>query len=294
MNISYNKKGRMSYIGLLEEQGVPHEIVYTNRTYKVTSELGKRTFTTKDIRKRGMAFIAKVRRHIDNSGVKDLIPKVDYVELGLVRYRFSKESRTGLKYGLIEFDLDKAYWRSARNLGVITEELYQEGLSSNFTKIELLATLGSLAKFKCSRMFDGKKYGRSVIVDDSSETRHIWDAISFAVDKCMIDCANELGKDFYIYWTDAIFFRNTKENLDKVRQIAEFHGFSGKVIPIAYAVGSQEKTTVYTKYNKSHAEMPLRDAKGNYGREFTSNIQMDTRNYYERVSKLYEKSRVNV
>ena len=132
------------------------------------------------------------------------------------------------------------------------------------------------------------------MVDDSSETRHIWDAISFEVDKCMIACANELGKDFYLYWTDAIFFKNTRENLKKVKEIAGNHGFSGKIIPIVYAIGSQEKTIVYTKVNKSHAEMPIKDENGNYGREFTSNIQINTRNYFDRVMKIYERSKVNV
>lgn len=287
MFISHGRSSRKSYIQFLRDNKIPYESIYTNRTCKIISELGKRTFTSQNISRSGMYFISKVRRYIDKNDIALKIPKDDYISKGLKRFVFSDQTKSGSRTNLIEFDLNKAYWQSAYSLGVLSKELYLEGLNDKrFSKVEIVAALGALAKHKRKRYFDGHKYHKSILLDDSSTTKHIWDAISYGVDRCMIDCMESLKKDFYFYWTDAIFFENTKDNLISVTEISKEHGFTGKVVPIKYSVGDAEKVMVYTEKKMGHAQELVRDKNGYYGREFTHDMTVDFGNYAEHIAQI--------
>jgi hypothetical protein len=129
--------------------------------------------------------------------------------------RFNFNLPPGNTANIVELDMDKAYWTAAHKLGVISSDIYNKGLDKQYKKVGLLACLGSLAKDKRTRLYDGNSYSKSSIVTDSKETRFLWDAISFEVDKAIKDCAGSLGADFCFYWTDAIFLKNTQQILTK-------------------------------------------------------------------------------
>jgi hypothetical protein len=196
------------------------------------------------------------------------VRNINYARKGLRRIDMSGV-RSGIVYeNVVEVDLNKAYWVAAKKLGVISEELYEKGLNSEFSKTELLSSIGALAKQVKERYFNGTRYLKSVVVIDSAKTRHIWDAVSWEVDKCMKECAVVLGKEFLFYWTDACLFVNNKTNNAAVRSIIKKHGFELKLIPVEYVEKVNGVTVVWTRENKSHAQKPRRDDRGNYAREF--------------------------
>lgn len=286
MAITDNNENRLQFTDYLEDNGIPFVMEYTSRTYKIKSELGDMVFSTEEIGKRGMNFIQQVRHYVNKNDIASVIPNIDYTVLGLKRFIYTDKAKQGIHKGIIEFDLDKAYWKSALNIGVIDEAMYLKGIEKRLTKVELLASLGSLAKMKFRRVFDGKKYKRSVIIDDSSETRHIWDAISFEVDKCMLECAERLGQDFFFYWTDAIFFYDRPMNRELVQAVADMFGFSGKFIELKYIEGGEKSITAWTEKMKGNAKTPKRDADGNYGRHFTTEISFDKKTYVDLAKQI--------
>jgi hypothetical protein len=269
------KSDYIRYVDFLRDNDLSHTITYTNRTYVVDSkELGREVFSSGDIRKKGMNLIRKVQSYVKDSNAYDKYKGIDFKSKGLRRFYYNFNCN-GTYHDVVEVDLNNAYWYSAYKLKVISGSIFSQGLKGkkrgDFSKIELLASLGSLAKTKKKKTYDPEKmiYTTEVLTD-SSETKHLWDAISFEVDKCMIECAELLGDDFYFYWTDAVFFRNTPENLQKVTECMERHSFFSKKVDVQYMEfrNEEQKVYVWTKYKKGAAKNDVLDEYGNKGRVF--------------------------
>lgn len=269
MNVKSHRKTKRIYLDFLKSNNIPYSITYTNRTFKVVSEHGTRVFVSGEISKRGLGFMQKVKTHIKGNIESLSHLNKNYKDLGLKRMVFS-DMKDGIHTGIREIDIDRAYWTSAWKLSIISSEIYQEGLNGKFKKVELLACLGALAKEKRRRYFDGYKLSRSEVIEDSSETKFLWDAISFYVDVAMSNCIHKLKNDFLFYWTDAAFIRYTKSSEKKVSQVLKEVGFSCKNIEIEYLNNDtkNKKIIVYTKKNKSNAENPIVDNRGLFGRVF--------------------------
>lgn len=271
MNVSSHRSNRRKYIEFLIANNIKHTITYTNRTFKVVSKLGTRVFMSGEISKRGLGFMQTVLAHVKNKVSTLQHLNLDYQKLGLVRMVFNSSLQTGRYSNVIEMDIDKAYWNAAYKLGVLNDEIYNRGLKNKYSKVELLACLGGLAKDKRMREWNGKRYGKAIQVADCSDTKFLWDAISFEIDKCMKNCADELKDNFYYYWTDAIFLKNTESNTSIIESVLHKHGFSCKKIDLEYisVIESDKQVLAFSKENKSHAKDPIRDEQGNYGRIFT-------------------------
>ena len=253
----------------LRDHRIPHQVIYTNRTFKVKSHLGTVVFLGGDISKRGMGFMRRIGTHIKSKLHEFDYLKKDYKQEGLSRLLFA-DFKDGIHKKIREIDIEKAYWNAAKELQIISTELYEEGLGNGLSKIELLACLGVLAKDQRSRDFDGYNYSKSTIINDSKDTKHLWDAISFFVDKAMKECAEAIGDDFYFYWTDAIFFKDTPKNAKKIHDVLAKHNLKGKELEIEYILNNkkEQKVFAYTKENKSHAKIPIKDENGTTGRCF--------------------------
>lgn len=259
-------------INFLIENKIPHTIKYVGRSHKLSSPIGTYEYVNDVISKRGMGFIKKVGSHILSKKTHKKIPKIDYRGLGLVRINVDGVKEEVYR-NVVEVDLNKAYWVAAYRLGIIDHDLYNKGLEKNgkdfvYNKVELLASIGTMAKRVKERKFNGKKYLKSKVLIDSSQTKHIWDAVSYEVDKCMRNCMLSLGEDFYFYWTDAVFFRRTEKNIKKVQDLILANGFESKIVDISYISKKGDDIMVWAKKNHSKAKKPIRDADGNFGRTF--------------------------
>jgi hypothetical protein len=235
------------YVKFLENSGIPFEVEYTHGRRTVKSELGTQSFVRGNISKKGMNFIKVIKNKILKSGVVEKIPKKTQKELGLQYMQFNKKYiGTEFKKGkIIELDLNSAYWDAAYKLGVIAKDDYFKGLS--YGKVERLASLGTLAKYSKRRVFDGKKYHKSELVDGSENTRHVWFAISNEVDQVMQKCLKALKDEAVFYWVDALFFMNNKENKEKLKKIIDKSGFKFKTIKIDNVKLMEERVIVLSK-----------------------------------------------
>lgn len=268
---------RKPYIDFLVAHRIKHTVEYTNRTWVVKSKIGDEMFTNSNITLRGLGLMQKVgayvRRHIDELEKYKRPYKIDRM--------YFREMPVGKEIRKVrEIDLTRAYWVAARKLDIISEDIFKQAYKYPYNKIEILASLGSMARKKMSRSFDGKKYSKSVEIRTRAKTAHLWDAISFEVDQVMQACALVLGEDFYFYWTDAVFFHDTKANAKKLERVIKKLGYNFKTNPVEYieqqVVDNHKVVWAWTKENKGHAKKPVLDKDGNYGRIFIQrNILLD-------------------
>ena len=122
-----------------------------------------------------------------------------------------------------------------------------------------------------------RKTYKRVPLEDSAETRFLWDAISWEVDKLMKLLANHLGNEFLFYWTDAVFFIRTPKNITMVKEIIQSQGFDSETLELQYISVEDKKgyenekgIVAWTRYKKWNGN--IRDKDGNYGRCFPFGI----------------------
>jgi hypothetical protein len=269
--ITNNKQEYRDFRKYLEDNKIPFEILYTNRTFRIKSGIGDLLYCQGSISHKGMGLINKVKSVVLKQDFVGKLNSSEYYEKLLKRMQFNRSYFDGKKYyDVVEFDLVKAYWVSAYKLGILPEDLYKEGLKNGYSKIEILACLGNFAKVKKSRGFNGQEYSKSKTIEDSSNTRFLWNAISYETDRCMVECANELGNDFILYWTDAVFFRDVAYNRELVANVMAKHGFEFKIKEIEYVKydKSRRMIQVATIEDVSNAKNKLIDKDGFNIREF--------------------------
>lgn len=108
-----------------------------------------------------------------------------------------------------ELDIVKAYYNTAFVLGYISEEFYEECLQ--LPKYIRLALIGSIATNKLIYTFvDGKLEGEIESVCDPL-LRKVWFHIVNYVDNCIYDFYKLSGKNFLLFWVDAIFIKRHSE-----------------------------------------------------------------------------------
>lgn len=130
-----------------------------------------------------------------------------------------------------EVDITKAYYRSARNLGYISEEFFQKCMK--IPKDQRLRLIGSIATRKTVKTYKSKDFLEngnstepySTFIKEDKKLRLAWRNIVINVDNAMSDVMTHLKDDFIFYWVDGIFFHNDGMNAFKVRQIFKKHGF---------------------------------------------------------------------
>jgi hypothetical protein len=122
-----------------------------------------------------------------------------------------------LKDDMTATDLDHAYWRIAFLLGIITKLTYERALDVEFKVVRLasLSTLGAGKEFR--KIEEGVLTDNYVKVGEIPELQKVYKLIRYTCYDYMQECANLLGEDFIAYRTDAIYYRDSKENRKIVR-----------------------------------------------------------------------------
>jgi hypothetical protein len=243
-----------------EDLGVPFYVDYTHGRRTIVSKLMKETFNNGRITKKGMNFIKTVKHKMIKEGVPEKVKRKSREELGLQYLFFNKKFLGQTLTNVIELDLSNAYWDAAYKMNAISKEDYYKGLG--LPKVERLAALGSTARTLKRRTFDGKKWSKAVVLDNSEATRHIWFAISNRIDKVMKSCARELKDQLVFYWIDALFFINTKKNRDLVQSIIKKAGYQSKFVKIIKVELGQDRAKAWSKekgeYLDKETGIPMR------------------------------------
>lgn len=139
----------------------------------------------------------------------------------------------------VEVDINGAYWQTAFNFGLITEQTYLQGLEMP-KNIRLMA-FGSAATLKDVFIFDGENYTDS-FNEFNQYGRNAFFYVANYVSTVMIDILEMIPGVFSLFWVDAIFVHSMYQDI-VVRRL-ENEGYKCKIkkIPIIVITpGNDEK-----------------------------------------------------
>lgn len=263
------RQSRNRMLEVLRANHMPYRMRFTSRTYHIDSAMGHFVFSGSNISARGLGLMSQVKGYIKRrlrEGYQ--VAEMDYT--GLTKWMmFNTNIGVGKHGGIMEVDIDKAYWVAAYQLGLLSEAIYEKGLRGGYSKVELAACLGSLAKRVYRLDFDGEREG-DVTCEADEGLDSLWQAVCWRVDRVMDRLAQRLGDAFYFYWIDAVFFKDEGMNTPIVMELLAAEGFSGKAEGVAYLVWGNPASgiKVYNTTNRSKAVRPRQDKKGRFLRIF--------------------------
>lgn len=142
----------------------------------------------------------------------------------------------GTYSGYTELDVTGAYWSVARNLGVISEDIYRlseqrdESGKLVISKRARLMALGSLAARKDVYHFDGRER-KLVEVREDKRLASMFFHIARVVGECMTEIYQQC--DCLGFWVDACIVRNFPDNIEQAEDIAGRYGLTLHEVELA-------------------------------------------------------------
>lgn len=257
------------YKQLLEKQkvlidmGEEYTIKVINGNYELISNLfAHKTFKKNEYTMDELKFIKSVRNYIKRNEIY-LLPQFQDNQVYADDVHYVKVAHVPMfeKFtNVCEVDIDQAYWETAYQLEIVSEEIYQKGCKGNISKKARLTALGSLAKKTYNYKFKGDKL-LDTIVDKEPLLENLWFTICKRVSDVMHKVIESLNGDFIFYWVDGIYFQNTPENVATAMQIFIDNGYNTKFKKINQIYFHEKGFTVndygkikreftYPKYNE--------------------------------------------
>ena len=237
-------------IDYLHKNKMPFTVSFTGGKSELSSDLYNSMSLKKNFDNKEISFMKKVKNHVVKNHISDLFlgawyksKDIRYVDVN------SKIKKNTTFENVCCLDVNGAYWQTALLLGVITPELYSDGFK--MSKITRLASLGSLAKKTEIYKYDGKNY-EFVETVLSLDTENIWFAICYKFASIMQEVAKLLGNDFYFYWVDGIYFKNTPENIELVKSMFNEKKYECKHEDVGRIEFLEKEFKVYSSNNYSH------------------------------------------
>lgn len=150
------------------------------------------------------------------------------VEYPSVKYNY--DFKQG-KSKIVGYDVNHAYWRLAKNLGIIRPSTFEKALKPEAKAIRLaaLSTMGRSKVYefyKGGEIFDGKKH----ITQEDKLLMDAYKLIRLSCFKIMFDASEILGDDFDCWKTDCIYFRDSEENRKTMSEFFQDNGLTYKVL----------------------------------------------------------------
>jgi len=112
-----------------------------------------------------------------------------------------------------QYDVNKAYYTVARNMGFISEEYFNKYLS--LPKHMRLILIGALATRKTIKTYEKGKLVEKELKEDQ-ELRTVFMRIVIETDKVLLQMSKALKDEFLFYWVDGITVKDTKKAADVV------------------------------------------------------------------------------
>ena len=162
-----------------------------------------------------------IQRYIKENGY---ITPYDQLPVNHKNKEYDKKNKS-----VIGIDIDNAYWTMAYLKGYISENTYKKGLEKKEFKPIRLSALSTLGKGKTYKVYEAGKYVNDEIVKKDNELENFYLDIRYSTYGVLLEIANDLGDDFYCWKTDCIYFTDTKENINRVRESLESFGFECKI-----------------------------------------------------------------
>ncbi len=205
---------------------------YTNTIQIETERLIEKYIYTENVRKtHDLILMAKAKKQIKESIKKNPIPIIDRSKIiyfdytGVIR-KTIKENEIISASNVIEIDITGAYIKAALNLGLISQALYNEIVILD--KRARLSILGAIALRKFVTFYDNGKPKKFDIIKND-ELRNVWFYITAHIDEILKDCKFILKpNEFYFYYVDGIYIKNTPEAIIKVQEVFKQRNFDFK------------------------------------------------------------------
>ena len=207
-----------------------YTIKVVNGNYELISNMfTHKTFKKSEYTMDELKFIKSVRSYIKRNEIY-LLPHFQDNQVFPEDVHYVKVARVPMfkKFdNVCEVDIDQAYWETAYQLGIISDDIYVKGAKGNISKKARLTALGSLAKKKYNYIFKGDKL-LDTIVEKDPLLENLWFTICKRVSDVMHQVIVELNGEFIFYWVDGIYFKNTKENVAIAMQVFIENGYQSK------------------------------------------------------------------
>lgn len=194
--------------GYIRTSKFTSEIIWNRHSFrfamdKKNGDFRKGLFLFNLVRRDVRAYLAKHKKKIR-------LPKKYPVNVENIDFKFNGDRICGT-------DLDHAYWKIAFNAGFISQKTYALGLNPKFKMIRLaaLSTLGAPREYR--RIIKGEITGYIVKKEGEPALQDVYRFIRYKCYHYMHNARVLLGDDFFAYRTDCIYYRDTKENKEKVR-----------------------------------------------------------------------------
>jgi hypothetical protein len=150
-----------------------------------------------------------VQKFLKTNPFVELPPKKD-----VTFYSYTYDLEEGALTGT---DLNHAYWRIAYAKGYISKKTYNYGLDDTAKPLRL-ATLSVLGREKVFEKWEKGEYIESVVIKPKDEQlRMVYADVRYSCFYMMYEISKLLGKDFFCWKTDAIYYRNTPKNIKIVQ-----------------------------------------------------------------------------
>lgn len=209
----------------LIKKGLPFTLVETSSSIRLKDPKGASYFNTS-----GPAISPKYL-HLFRAIKNEILSNLDILELPFYDvsdakyFEFGPDLYEGLAikvdFPVIEYDINKAYYQAARNLGYISNEFYNSCL--DLPKEVRLILIGSIAARKLVTEFDGEKFKKRFVYN--SYLRRVWFHLVNEVDNCLTELMNLNPDEFLFYWVDGIYFYDLPRVRNSVNLISQKFNF---------------------------------------------------------------------
>lgn len=200
----------------------PFTLIKSGSSYELISSMYNDKAYRSGFSSNDLSFIKMVKGYIKRHDVELNFIDEDYRNSGIDYVKVNKFKVGDVLEDLYCVDIDSAYWKTALNLGVISDDIYKKGLDMG--KVVRLAALGSLAKKKDIWVYDGKSFKKQETVKSPYE--NIWFAICKKISDIMNDIVKSIGDDFVFYWVDGIYVKQSPGLIDKIVTKFKDKGYS--------------------------------------------------------------------
>lgn len=227
----------------------------TNYTRIIKMDEVKYFFFDEDLSFKGLSVMAKVKSEVNkNSDKIKFVWSPDKIKYAV--YNFNKLKPHRKIYNCIEIDIKSAYAYSFFNLGLISEDLFNE--INKLRKTDRLKVLGSVATRKIITEYTrGTKREQKIVTNEN--TRNCWFAATNLVDKVMGSCRKEIKNSFLFYFVDGIYIEPERfGDVDTVCCIMDSFGFEFKIKNVHIATSAKNNIAVFDNNKKRVFFTPIK------------------------------------
>lgn len=144
--------------------------------------------------------------------------KVNYFD-----FNISHEKR--LIKNVVELDIKQAYWQSAYQMGLLSQKIFDNYANKKGAfKLARNMAIGNLYSEKL--VYECDKKNDTYLETIPKIAPRTYTNICFKIDMLMSEVKMHLENDFYFYWVDAIFVKNTPSVISEVKRIIDFYDFN--------------------------------------------------------------------